>query len=295
MPTKIYDTQEIQLIDGTVVEISPLKIKYLKQFMSRFEDMASSSNDDEAVGILVDCTRICMKQFYPLIKTIEDVEDNIDLPTVYKVIEYAAGIKINKKTEEAVKQQGKNVDDSGWENLDLAKLESEVFILGIWKNFDELESSLSMPELIAILELNRELDYNEKKFMAAMQGVDLDEASGIDWNTLGSTRNFTFMFGAKKIAYGTSGNNTGDSYLFQGASNGYDSGWRITESNLGTPGTSFSGNQLYVFGSPSISSRLIVTDTVADRFAICAFTQNGTSAFGFLNGVTATATFGVLS
>lgn len=178
MPTKIYDTQEIQLIDGTVVEISPLKIKYLKQFMSRFEDMSSSSNDDEAVGILVDCTRICMKQFYPLIKTIEDVEDNIDLPTVYKVVEYAAGIKINKKTEEAAIQQGKNVDDSGWENLDLAKLESEVFILGIWKNFDELESSLSMPELIAILELNRELDYNEKKFMAAMQGVDLDEASG---------------------------------------------------------------------------------------------------------------------
>ncbi len=115
---------------------------------------------------------------------------------------------------------------------------------------------------------------------------------GINWNTLGSTRNFTFMFGAKKIAYGNGGNNTGDSYLFQGASNGYNNGWRIIETNGGTPGTSFSGAQSYMFGSPNISTNLTVTDTVADRFAICAFTQNGTSAFGFLNGVTATATFG---
>jgi hypothetical protein len=50
--------------------------------------------------------------------------------------------------------------------------------LGIWKNFDELESSISMSELMVILESTRELDYNEKKFLAAMQGVDLDEQSG---------------------------------------------------------------------------------------------------------------------
>lgn len=35
-----------------------------------------------------------------------------------------------------------------------------------------------MPELTAILEAKREEDYNEKKFMAALQGVDLDKQAG---------------------------------------------------------------------------------------------------------------------
>jgi hypothetical protein len=115
---------------------------------------------------------------------------------------------------------------------------------------------------------------------------------GIDWNTLGSTRNFTFMFGAKKIAYGTGGNNTGDSFLFQGASNGYTNGWRITESSSGTPGTGFTGRHQYTFGSPAISANYSIQDAIANRFTICALTQNGASVFGFLNGITSTATFG---
>jgi hypothetical protein len=51
-------------------------------------------------------------------------------------------------------------------------------LLGIWKDYHELELSLSMPELMATLEVSRELDYAEKKFMAAIQGVDLDAESG---------------------------------------------------------------------------------------------------------------------
>ena len=60
----------------------------------------------------------------------------------------------------------------------MAKLEAEVFLLGIWKDYEELERSLSMPELIATLEIKRETEYSDKKFMAAMQGVDLDKHSG---------------------------------------------------------------------------------------------------------------------
>jgi hypothetical protein len=35
-----------------------------------------------------------------------------------------------------------------------------------------------MPELTALLVTKREKDYDEKKFLAAMQGVDLDKESG---------------------------------------------------------------------------------------------------------------------
>ena len=37
---------------------------------------------------------------------------------------------------------------------------------------------MSMPELTSTLKIKRELDYQNKKFLAAIQGVDLDKESG---------------------------------------------------------------------------------------------------------------------
>jgi hypothetical protein len=178
MATTVYKSENIKLFDGKEIELIPLKIKYLREFMEAFHNIKETSNDDEAIGVLVECVRICMKQYYPEISgSIEDVEDHLDLPTIYKVLEVAAGIKINKSSEEKVKDQATEGGDK-WEDLDLARLESEVFLLGIWKDYQELEKSLSMPELMAILDASRELDYSEKKFLAAIQGVDLDKESG---------------------------------------------------------------------------------------------------------------------
>ena len=178
MATTIYKSEIIHLFDGTELEIMPLKIKYLREFMQAFENVKLTKNDDEAIAALVECVRVCMKQYYPPISgSVEDIEDSIDMPTVYKILDVSAGIRINKKSEEPVKDQAVE-SGSSWDDLDLAKLESEVFLLGIWKDYHELELSLSMPELMATLEVIRELDYAEKKFMAAIQGVDLDAESG---------------------------------------------------------------------------------------------------------------------
>ena len=54
-------------------------------------------------------------------------------------------------------------------------MESEAFLAGHWKNFDELESNLSIEELNAVVDAIRKKDYEEKKFLAALQGVDLEE------------------------------------------------------------------------------------------------------------------------
>lgn len=178
MATEIYKIEKIQLVDGTEIELIPLKIKYLREFMSVFNAIRVTKNDQEAILVLSECARICMKQYYPEIsKTIGMLEDNLDLPTVYKVLNVAAGIKVDKKSEEPVKDQATE-SGSTWDSLDLAKLESEAFLLGIWKDYQELEESLSMPELMATLSSKRELDYEEKKFLAAIQGVDLDSQSG---------------------------------------------------------------------------------------------------------------------
>ena len=56
-------------------------------------------------------------------------------------------------------------------------MESEAFLAGHWKNFDELESNLSIEELNAVVDAIRKKDYEDKKFLAALQGVDLEEQS----------------------------------------------------------------------------------------------------------------------
>ena len=187
MATTVYDSDKIYLIDGTEINLIPLKIKYLREFMKAFELVKTANNDEEAVIFLSNCAAIAMKQYYPAIATISDLEDNINLPGIYKVLEIAAGIKIDGKSEEPVKDQAEE-SGSPWEKLELAKLEAEVFLLGIWKDYEELELSLSMPELMATLESKRDLDYQEKKFLAAIQGVDLDKNnannSGNKWEEM---------------------------------------------------------------------------------------------------------------
>lgn len=177
MATTVYNTKNITLQDGVEIELSPLKIKYLRQLMDIFDEVKNAKNDMDAIVALSKCARICMKQFRPEItKTQEMLEEYVNLNNIYDILDVAAGIKINDKSEETIKKQAV---DSGasWEDLDLAKLESEVFLLGIWKDYEELEKSLSMPELMITLSISRELNYDEKKFLAAMQGVDLDKNS----------------------------------------------------------------------------------------------------------------------
>jgi hypothetical protein len=182
MATSIYKTKNVYLFDGTEIQIMPLKIKYLREFMDAFDKIKNTKNDDEAMLVLLECTRIAMKQYYPLIsKSIEDLEDNIDLPTVHEILDLAGNIKVGGESEEDVKTQAQKGDPGpSWEEFDLAKLESEVFLLGIWKDYNELEESLSLSEIMAIISSKRELDYQEKKFFAAIQGVDLEDSSDSD-------------------------------------------------------------------------------------------------------------------
>ena len=180
MPTEVYKTGYVTTIDGLEIEIIPIKIKYLKQLMVEFNNVHNSTSEEETISILAECCRVAMKQYAPeFSKDVADIEDNFDLDSIYEILKYSAGIDIKKNSDEAVVEQAKKEDnDANWNNLDLAKLESEVFLLGIWKNFDELESSISIEELMQILSITRDLDYEEKKFSAALQGIDLDSQSG---------------------------------------------------------------------------------------------------------------------
>jgi hypothetical protein len=178
MATQIYKIYNVKTIDGINIEIIPLKIKYMRQVMDLFSSIKDDSSEDEIIDILCECVRISMIQYYPpLSNKFEDIVDNFDINTLYDILENSVGIKINKKKnidQDSNQESKTSKESSNWEDLDLAKLENEIFLLGIWKDYDELERSISMPELLSTISSRRDLDYQEKKFLAAIQGVDLE-------------------------------------------------------------------------------------------------------------------------
>lgn len=96
MATKVYEKDEIVLMDGTKIALRPLKISLLREFMVRFDDLAKvMESNGESLDVLIDCAAIAMKQYNDKYADREVLEDVIDLPTVYKIIEVASGIKMD--------------------------------------------------------------------------------------------------------------------------------------------------------------------------------------------------------
>lgn len=98
MATSVYEIVEIELQDGTKLEVKPLKIKFLREFMKEFQkigDEKIAEDNLKSMDLLLDCAVIAMKQYNPELASKEKLEDTIDLPTIYKIIEVAAGIKLN--------------------------------------------------------------------------------------------------------------------------------------------------------------------------------------------------------
>ena len=96
MATTVNEKKEIVLVDGTKLEIRPLKISLLRDFMKKFEGIQGATSDNEkAISVLMECVQIAMKQYKPEIADdIEKLEDLLDLPTVYQIVEEASGVRL---------------------------------------------------------------------------------------------------------------------------------------------------------------------------------------------------------
>lgn len=51
-----------------------------------------------------------------------------------------------------------------------------AMLLGIWKSVEELENTISLPELTEILKAAAEREHNDRIFMAALKGIKLDDS-----------------------------------------------------------------------------------------------------------------------
>jgi hypothetical protein len=111
MASSVYEVVEVELLDGTKVSMKPLKISLLRDFMKEFQKISDekvAEDNIKSMDLLLDCAAIAMKQYKPEIADKAKLEEIIDLPTVYKVIEVAAGIKLNDPNALAAALVGAN-------------------------------------------------------------------------------------------------------------------------------------------------------------------------------------------
>lgn len=96
MATTVNEEKAIKLIDGTEIRVRPLKISLLREFMKKFEGIAKVAEDnDKSISILMECVQIAMRQYKEeLASDLDALEEVLDLPTVYKIVEAASGINM---------------------------------------------------------------------------------------------------------------------------------------------------------------------------------------------------------
>jgi hypothetical protein len=97
MATSVYEKTELELMDGTVIQLRPLKISLLREFMQKFDTVVEVATDNVgSMDVLVECAMIAMKQYNPdYSEDREKFEDVADIKMVYKIIEVASGIKLD--------------------------------------------------------------------------------------------------------------------------------------------------------------------------------------------------------
>lgn len=96
MADKPKDTKKtITLVDNTEIPVRALKLSLLRPFMTKFAELALVSDDNEkSMDILMDCVQIAMKQYKPELADDRDqLEELLDLPTVYQIIDAASGFQ----------------------------------------------------------------------------------------------------------------------------------------------------------------------------------------------------------
>lgn len=88
----MHESKELTLMDGSKISVRPLKISLLRPFMKKFEGVAAVAEDNEkSMTLLVECVAIAMQQYKPELADVSKLEEVLDLPTVYKIVEAASG------------------------------------------------------------------------------------------------------------------------------------------------------------------------------------------------------------
>lgn len=111
MSNKVYTVETVELQNGEEVELRPLNIKALREFMVKMEEFGKAETEDQSLDSLISAAGVCLKGKMPdLVKDRDALEEALDLPTVYKIIDVCGGIKLNDPNQlaAAMAELGKN-------------------------------------------------------------------------------------------------------------------------------------------------------------------------------------------
>jgi hypothetical protein len=96
MATTVVDIVTVELDGGLKLECKPLKLKRLRKFMDRVGDLSGVADDNgKSLDVLLDCCQIALEQYTSKAYSLEELEDLLDLPTMYRIIEGASGIVLD--------------------------------------------------------------------------------------------------------------------------------------------------------------------------------------------------------
>jgi len=105
MATTVYETIELELLDGRSIVVKPLNLKNLREVMKEWQKATDATNEDEFLDILINCTAIAFKQFAPDLAEKDEIEEAVDLQTMYKILEVSADIRLNDPNLVAAAQE----------------------------------------------------------------------------------------------------------------------------------------------------------------------------------------------
>jgi len=97
----VYNTEQVILQDdaATVLDLKPLPIKTLRKFMAVLETMSDKDkikSENDGISVMLELATLCIaKQAPKLVADQDALEEALDMPTVYKIIEVCGGIKLN--------------------------------------------------------------------------------------------------------------------------------------------------------------------------------------------------------
>lgn len=97
MATTVYDVLDIELSDGTTIELKPMPIKQLRKFMEVINQAQDENATDTnaAMNIFIQAAMVCLTNVRPDLASDQDkFEEIIETPTMMKILEVVGGLKL---------------------------------------------------------------------------------------------------------------------------------------------------------------------------------------------------------
>lgn len=99
MATQVNKAKTVVLGDGDEtkeVVVRPLNIRRLRKFMAVVEKFQNVENQDEGLTLMVEACAIAISATdAALSEDVDTLEDLLDLPAIYEILEVAGGIKMD--------------------------------------------------------------------------------------------------------------------------------------------------------------------------------------------------------